>query len=199
MRLWVGFDVGKAFHWACAIDGEGGVLLSRRGDATEWDLEACLEEIAGLGDDRVFGIGLLGGPAALLEAVLLGAGERVFYLPGTAVNETSPIIVGSAAFLILLANSVRPTERGRVSLILRLDVDFPGRFRVQTVAEGVRVQTSPKYLRVWTEQRWRKNVPEYVTHRIVNGVGIGQGTSKPSIRSARLIPPRRRAIYDEAW
>lgn len=86
MRLWVGFDVGKAFHWVCVLDEEGEVLLSRRVEATERDLEVCLEEIAGLGDDRTFGIDLLGGPAALLEAVLLGGGERVFYLPGTAVN-----------------------------------------------------------------------------------------------------------------
>ena len=61
-------------------------MLSRRVEATEGDLEACLEEIVALGGDRFFGIDLLGGPAALLEAVLLGGGERVFHLPGTAVN-----------------------------------------------------------------------------------------------------------------
>lgn len=33
MRLWVGFDVGKAFHWVCVLDGEGEVLLSRRVEA----------------------------------------------------------------------------------------------------------------------------------------------------------------------
>jgi ribonucleotide reductase alpha subunit len=33
----------------------------------------------------------------------------------------------------------------------------------------------------------------------MNGIGIGRGTSKLSVRSARLIPPRCRAIYDEAW
>ena len=86
MRYWVGFDVGKAFHWVCVLDEEGEVVLSRRVEATERDLEACLEEIVVLGGDRSFGIDLLGGPAALLEAVLLGGGERVFHLPGTAVN-----------------------------------------------------------------------------------------------------------------
>lgn len=61
-------------------------MLSRRVDATERDLKVCLEEVAGLGGNRTFGIDLLGGPATLLEAVLAANGERVFYLPGTAVN-----------------------------------------------------------------------------------------------------------------
>ena len=84
--MWVGFDVGKAFHWVCVLDEEGEVVLSRRVGATERDLEVCLEEIAALGGDRTFGIDLLGGPATLLEAVLAGNGERVFYLPGTAAD-----------------------------------------------------------------------------------------------------------------
>jgi len=84
LRYWVGFDVGKAFHWVCVLDEEGEVLLSRRVEATEGDLEDCCEEIAALGGERRVGIDLLGGPAALLEAVLLGRGERVFHLPGTA-------------------------------------------------------------------------------------------------------------------
>ena len=88
MRYWVGFDVGKAFHWVCVLDEDGGVVFSRRVEATERDLEACREEIAALGDpgERKAAIDILGGPAALLEAVLLSAGERVFHLPGMAVN-----------------------------------------------------------------------------------------------------------------
>ena len=37
---WVGFDVGKAFHWVCVLDGEGEEVLSRRVEASEEDLEA---------------------------------------------------------------------------------------------------------------------------------------------------------------
>jgi hypothetical protein len=46
---WVGFDVGKAFHWPCVLDAEGGVVLSRRVETTEEQLEAALSEIAGMG------------------------------------------------------------------------------------------------------------------------------------------------------
>lgn len=87
MWRWVGFDAGKASHWACVLDGEGEVLLSRRVENTERGPEACLEEVAGLGDERWFAIDLLGGPAAMLEAALLEWGERVFHLPGMAVNQ----------------------------------------------------------------------------------------------------------------
>lgn len=86
MRYWVGFDVGKAFHWVCVLDEEGEVVLSRRVEATEMDLEGCCEEIITLGGERRVGIDLLGGPATLLEAVLIDRGEQLFYLPGTAVN-----------------------------------------------------------------------------------------------------------------
>jgi predicted NBD/HSP70 family sugar kinase len=89
MRHYVGFDVGKGAHWVCVLDGQGEVVLSRKVEATEEALEAVCSEIAALGvsDERVVGIDLTGGVAALLEAVLLERGEKVRYLPGTAVNK----------------------------------------------------------------------------------------------------------------
>ena len=86
MKLWVGFDVGKASHWVCVLDEEGEVVLSRRVKATERDVEECWSEIESLGGGRTVALDLLGGPATMLEAVLLGHGERVFFLPGMAVN-----------------------------------------------------------------------------------------------------------------
>lgn len=70
------------------LDGEGEVVLSRRVEASEEDLEACCEEIATFGnrDERMVAIDILGGPATLLEAVLFDRDERVFHLPGMAVN-----------------------------------------------------------------------------------------------------------------
>jgi transposase len=89
MKHWIGFDVGKRFHWLCVLDEEGDVLLSRRIAATEERLEAACSEIAALGDaeERVIGIDIVGGPATLLETILLERGERVRYIPGTALNK----------------------------------------------------------------------------------------------------------------
>src|SRR5215211_9064581 len=79
-----------------ARDAEGEVILSRSVEATEEALEACCSGIAELGvaDERVVGIDLVGGPAALLEAVLLGRGEEVRYVPGTAVNKAREAYAG---------------------------------------------------------------------------------------------------------
>lgn len=49
MDYWVGFDVGKRFHWLCVLNGDGAVLFSRRVDATEEQLEAACSKIAALG------------------------------------------------------------------------------------------------------------------------------------------------------
>jgi transposase len=96
MRYWVGFDVGKAFHWVCVLDEEGEEVLSHRVGATEEDLEAACSEIERLGGERTVGIDLLGGPATLLEAVLLGRGERVFHVPGIVVNRARDAYRGEA-------------------------------------------------------------------------------------------------------
>jgi transposase len=88
MGHWVGVDVGKTAHWVHVLDDEGKEVLSRKVQATEEDIEAAHSEIAVLdgADERAFCVDIVGGPATLLEAVLLDRSERVFHLPGMAVN-----------------------------------------------------------------------------------------------------------------
>lgn len=96
MRYWVGFDIGKAFHWVCVLDGEGEEVLSHKVEAAEEDLEAACSEIEALGRERTVGLDLTGGPATLLEAVLLERGERIFHVPGVAVNRARDAYPGEA-------------------------------------------------------------------------------------------------------
>src|SRR3954452_20582567 len=96
MRYWVGFDVGKAFHWLCVLDDEGEEVLSRKVEATEEDLEVVCSEVERLGGQRTVGIDLLGGPATLMETVLLERGERIFHVPGIAVNRARDAYPGEA-------------------------------------------------------------------------------------------------------
>ena len=86
MTFWVGFDVGKIFHWVSVLDDAGEVVLSRRVEATEQGLEAACSQIAGLSEERKVALDVLGGPATLLLALLAERGEQIFHLPGLAVN-----------------------------------------------------------------------------------------------------------------
>lgn len=109
---WVGFDVAKAFHWVSVVDDEGNEVLSRRVEATEEDLDALCSEIARLGGERRVGIDLLGGPAALLEAVLLEQGERIFHVPGVAVNRARDAYTGEVSRVILATCGSSPISSG---------------------------------------------------------------------------------------
>jgi hypothetical protein len=114
MAFWVGFDVGKISHWVCVLDEGGEVVLSHRVEANEEDVQRGLVR----GDRRAFGdsdgpkvgIDLVGGPAALLEAALLGHGEQVFHLPGMALNRARDAYRGETksdsrdAYVIALTN-----------------------------------------------------------------------------------------------
>jgi hypothetical protein len=97
VRYWVGFDVGKVFHWVCVLDGEGEEVLSRKVEAVEEDLETICSEVERLGGERTVGLDLVGGPATPLEAVLIERGERVFHVPGVAVNRARDAYPGTQA------------------------------------------------------------------------------------------------------
>ena len=62
MTFWVGFDVGKTFHWLSVLDDAGEVVLSRRVEATEQGLEAACSQIAELSEERKVALDVLGGP-----------------------------------------------------------------------------------------------------------------------------------------
>jgi len=88
VKFWAWFDVGKALHWLCALDGEGERVLSRRVEATEEEIGEVLEELARLGGEMVFGLDMAGGSATLLVSMILERGERVLSVPGMAVNRS---------------------------------------------------------------------------------------------------------------
>ena len=49
MGVWVGIDVAKEVHWACAVDDSGQVLLDRRVDNDPAAIAALIEDLGGLG------------------------------------------------------------------------------------------------------------------------------------------------------
>lgn len=132
---WVGFDVGKACHWVCVLNDAGELLLHRRVEATQEDIEAALDEIDRLPvvHGRSVAIDLRGDLATMLEACLLAHGESIYHLPGVAVNRYRDAYAGAeqksdardswliADQLRLRWRSLRPVEAAEEYLVeLRL-------------------------------------------------------------------------------
>ena len=85
-KAWAGVDVGKGFHWAHVVDDSGTELLSRKVENDEADLLALVDEALAFAEDVVWAVDQPGGGAALLLSLLWERGQRVFYVPGLAVD-----------------------------------------------------------------------------------------------------------------
>lgn len=94
MTTFVGIDIAKEVHWVCAIDAAGAVLLNRKLLNTPEDLLRLTDELRQLPAPLRIGIDVLGGIAALAQAVLLDAGFAVVHVPGLAVNRARQGTVG---------------------------------------------------------------------------------------------------------
>ena len=87
--IWAGIDAGKTHHHCVVIDDRGKRLLSRRVANDESELLGLLAQVAALGDEAVWAVDLADGPAALVIAILLGAGQDLIYIPGRVVNRAA--------------------------------------------------------------------------------------------------------------
>lgn len=90
MRVAVGIDVAKEFHWVRAIGSERSELLIDRRVGNQpqsiADLVAQLEVLRAEHGSLRVGIDVVGGIAGLVTAMLLEAGFELVHVPGLAVN-----------------------------------------------------------------------------------------------------------------
>jgi transposase len=86
MGIWVGIDIAKHVHWACAIDDLGQVLVNQRVPNDPVGLQELIDTLAGLGGEPVIGLDVVGGIAALAQGMLWAAGFRLVHVSGLAVN-----------------------------------------------------------------------------------------------------------------
>lgn len=82
--MWAGVDAGKSDHYCVVIDADGKRLLSRRVANDEAALLELINAITALADggELTWAIDLNAGGAALLIALLIGAEQRLLYIPG---------------------------------------------------------------------------------------------------------------------
>lgn len=118
-KLWVGIDVGKKSHHACAVDDRGTVVFSRtvgNGQAAVEDLIARTNTKAGAAGEVVWAVDMTSGSAALLLALLLGTGQRVLSVPGRLVHRMSGAFAGEGKTDAKDAHTIAETARLRSDL-----------------------------------------------------------------------------------
>jgi transposase len=95
MDVFIGIDVAKEVHWACAMDGNARVLFSHAVENDPAAIGALIDRIEGLeADGTRTAVDMLGGAASLLCAMFAEAGLPLVHTPGLAVNRARQGIRG---------------------------------------------------------------------------------------------------------
>lgn len=115
-KMWVGIDVGKGFHHACAVDENGRVVFSRKvvnGQAAIEHLIACTTTKA---SEVVWAVDMTSGAAGLLLALLSATGVPELYVPGRLVNRMAGAFAGEGKTDAKDAKTIAETARLRGDL-----------------------------------------------------------------------------------
>ena len=93
---WVGIDAGKVSHHATLVDADGTIVWSRQVRNDQAAVEQLIARAAATATTVRWAVDLTSAGAALLLALLIAAGQRVVYVPGTVVNRMSDTFAGEA-------------------------------------------------------------------------------------------------------
>jgi transposase len=114
--VWVGFDVGKATHHACAMDADGKVVFSQKVANDQAAIEQLVQRAGRAADETRWAVDLTSSAAALLVAVLVATGQQVVYVPGRVVNRMTGAFRGEAKSDAKDARVIAETARMRSDL-----------------------------------------------------------------------------------
>lgn len=116
--IWVGIDVGKAAHHACAVDETGKVVFTQRVSNRQSAIEALIARATGAADEVRWALDLTSGASGLLVALLLATRRPVTYVTGRTVNRMSGAFRGEAKSDAKDARIIAETARLRHDLPL---------------------------------------------------------------------------------
>ncbi|BBY59357.1 IS110 family RNA-guided transposase [Mycolicibacterium sarraceniae] len=85
-QVWVGIDVGKLSHHACAVDETGKVVWTQKLANEQRAIETVIERAHTSAERVQWAIDLTSPIASMLITVLLAVEETVVYVPGRVVN-----------------------------------------------------------------------------------------------------------------
>ncbi|CUU59116.1 Transposase IS116/IS110/IS902 family protein [Parafrankia irregularis] len=114
--VWVGVDVGKATHHACAMEAAGKVVFSRKVANDQAVIEQLVTRAGQVAGEVRWAIDLTGSAAALLTAVLVASGQQVVYVPGRVVNRMAGVFRGESKSDAKDARVIAETARMRADL-----------------------------------------------------------------------------------
>lgn len=115
-KVWVGVDVGKAAHHACAVDQTGKVVFSQRVVNGQAAIEALIARAGKSATEVRWAVDMTSGAAGLLLVLLVAAGQPVVYVPGRLVNRMSGAFPGEAKTDAKDARTIAETARMRGDL-----------------------------------------------------------------------------------
>ena len=115
-RIWVGVDVGKAGHHACAVDDTGKVVFSQKVTNGQAAIEELIARVGRKARAAVWAVDMTSGAAGLLLTLLLGTGQRVLYVPGRLVNRMAGAFPGEGKTDAKDARTIAETARLRGDL-----------------------------------------------------------------------------------
>lgn len=117
-QVWVGIDVGKLSHHACAVDETGKVVWTQKLANQQQSIETVIERAHQSAEDVHWAIDLTSPIASMLITVLLAASEPVVYVPGRVVNTMTGAFRGEGKTDAKDARVIAQTARMRtVSLV----------------------------------------------------------------------------------
>lgn len=127
----VGFDVGKAFHRACAVDAAGAVLFNRRVDNRPAAIDRALAD-AGPGATVV--VDQKRNVGALVVARARAAGNPVAYLPGIAMKKARDMFPATAKTDEIDAEVIARAAAGMPWTLREVAEEGPGRAALRMLA-----------------------------------------------------------------
>ena len=116
-RIWVGIDVGKASHHACAVDETGKVVFSQQTQNGQAAIEALVARAGKAGSEVSWALDMTSGTAGLLLALLWQTGQPVRYVPGRLVNRMAGAFAGEGKTDAKDAKTIAETARLRTDLV----------------------------------------------------------------------------------
>lgn len=128
---YVGFDVGKAFHRACAVDAAGAVLFNRKVENRPAAIDGA---IAGAGPGAVVVVDQKRNIGALVVARARAAGSRVAYLPGIAMKKARDMFPATAKTDEIDAEVIARTAAGMPWTLREVAEEGPERAALRMLA-----------------------------------------------------------------